>query len=437
VSPPRRRPGAAPQAGAGSATGTNRTLASPAAVGDLQSLVDQVQALRRRHKANPSAQSAAELARLREQLLEALDLDEDGDDEEEEDDEDDDDLIALSHEDSEAAFLGGVDDEIWEEDESGEWRSRRDWTRFKPAKRIPVEDGLELRSRRGAIGESWWSRRFLSAVESILSGGRLTRGRTYARQGQVIDLGIGAGLVVAQVQGSRRTPYGVQISMPAASDARWDAIVGALAAQAGYAARLLAGELPHEIEDVFAGAGVALFPERGSHLTTSCTCPDWATPCKHAAAVCYLMAEAFDDDPFLLLAFRGREREALLDELRDRRGLAVDDASAGGGVDGAPSSSEPSPSRAAPLADSLATFWSGGAGLAEVHCLPRATEAPGAVLRLLPRGVLVVRGKEVADLLEPAYARVTADAEGRAFGGGSPSRPGTKNPRDPAPPPLP
>jgi uncharacterized Zn finger protein len=212
--------------------------------------------------------------------------------------------------------------------------------------------------------------------------------------------------------------------MPAASDVRWEAIVDALAAQAGYAARLLAGELPHEIEDVFAEAGVALFPERGSHLTTSCTCPDWATPCKHAAAVCYLMAEAFDDDPFLLLAFRGREREALLDELRDRRGVAVDD----GGPDGTgrtASASEPL-TRAAPLADSLAGFWIGGAGLAEVHSLPRATEAPGAVLRLLPRGVLVVRGKEIADLLEPAYARVTTDAEGRAFGGGSPSKTGTR-----------
>lgn len=423
MSPPRQKPGAARKAG------TDRNHASAAAVGDLQGLIDQVQGLRRRHKANPSAQSAAELSRLREQLLEALDLD---DDDEEEEEDDVDAPGEFSDEDSEAAFMDGVEDEIWEEDESGEWRSRRDWSRFRTAKRIPVEDGLELRSRRGAIGESWWSRRFLSAVESILTGGRLTRGRTYARQGQVIDLGIGSGLVVAQVQGSRRTPYGVQISMPAASDARWEAIVDTLAAQAGYAARLLAGELPHEIEDVFAEAGVALFPERGSHLTTSCTCPDWATPCKHAAAVCYLMAEAFDDDPFLLLAFRGREREALLDELRDRRGLAVDD----GGPAGVPSLSAP-PSGAAPLADSLTTFWSGGAGLAEVHCLPRATEAPGAVLRLLPRGVLVVRGKEVADLLEPAYARVTADAEGRAFGSGSPSKSGAKNPRDPATPPLP
>jgi uncharacterized Zn finger protein len=410
MSPARKKPTAAHEA--------SRNLASPAAVGELQGLIDQVQALRRRHKASPSAQSAAELSRLREALLEALDLDEDDDEEEEEDDEA---LDEFSHEDSEAAFMGGVEDEIWEEDESGEWRSRRDWSRFRPAKRIPVDDGLELRSRRGAIGESWWSRRFLSAVESILTGGRLARGRTYARQGQVIDLGIGSGLVVAQVQGSRRTPYGVQISMPAASDVRWEAIVDALAAQAGYAARLLAGELPHEIEDVFAEAGVALFPERGSHLTTSCTCPDWATPCKHAAAVCYLMAEAFDDDPFLLLAFRGREREALLDELRDRRGVAVDDGVTGG----AASASKPL-SRSAPLADSLASFWSGGDGLAEVHCLPRATEAPGAVLRLLPRGVLVVRGKEIADLLEPAYARLTADAEGRAFGGGSPSKTGPR-----------
>ena len=111
----------------------------------------------------------------------------------------------------------------------------------------------------------------------------------------------------------------------------------------GYAARLLAGELPHEIEDVFAEAGAALFPERGSHLITSCTCPDWATPCKHAAAVCYLMAEAFDDDPFLLLAFRGREREALLAELRARRGGRVDGSGQRGPVPLRPGVAVPAP----------------------------------------------------------------------------------------------
>jgi len=405
MSPSRKNPGAPPKA--------NRNHTSAAAVGDLQMLVDQVQALRRRHKTQPSAQSAAELSRLRERLLKALDLDEDDGEPDQEDIESTDEFPGG---DDELHYADDTQDEIWEEDESGEWRARRDWTRFTPAKRIPVDEGLELRSRRGAIGESWWSRRFLSAVESILTSGRLTRGRTYARQGQVIDLGIGAGLVVAQVQGTRRAPYGVQILMPALSDERWDAIVDTLAGQAGYAARLLAGELPHEIEDVFAEAGAALFPERGSHLITDCTCPDWATPCKHAAAVCYLMAEAFDDDPFLLLAFRGREREVLLAELRTRRGGLVD----GVGSEGASSSDPVLPAR--PLSEDASAFWHGGSDVADIHCLPRAAEVPGAVLRLLPRGVLVVRGREVADLLEAAYARLTADGEARAFGGASPSK---------------
>ncbi len=405
MSPSRKKPGPSRKK-PGPARQPNRNHASAAAVGDLQGLVDQVQALRRRHKAQPSAQSAAELSLLRQALLEALDLNEDDDTS----DEDDVETTGAFLEDDEEGY--DVDDEIWEEDESGEWRARRDWSRFTPAKRIPVDDGLELRSRRGAIGESWWSRRFLAAVESILTGGRLTRGRTYARQGQVIDLGIGAGLVVAQVQGTRRTPYGVQISMPAASDERWAAIVDTLAGQAGYAARLLAGELPHEIEDVFAQAGVALFPERGSHLVTTCTCPDWATPCKHAAAVCYLMAEAFDDDPFLLLAFRGREREALLAELRARRGGFVEEH---GGDSPTPTSAAAVPSR--PLVEDIATFWQTASDLADVHCLPRAAEVPGAVLRLLPRGVLMAQGREVADLLEVAYARLTTQAEARAFAG--------------------
>jgi uncharacterized Zn finger protein len=405
VRPPRKNPGAPRKA--------DRNHTSAAAVGDLQALVDQVQALRRRHKAQPSPHSAAELSRLRQRLLEALDLDEDDTAPDEDGTESADEFLG-DHDELEYTDEGR--EEVWEEDESGEWRVRRDWSRFTPAKRIPVDEGLELRSRRGAIGESWWSRRFLSAVESILTHGRLTRGRTYARQGQVIDLGIGSGLAVAQVQGTRRTPYGVQISMPALSDERWRAIVETLAGQAGYAARLLAGELPHQIEDVFAEAGATLFPERGSHLITSCTCPDWATPCKHAAAVCYLMAEAFDDDPFLLLAFRGREREALLAELRARRASPAEGS-------GSQDSSAPDPVLPPrPLSEDAPTFWQGGPDLADVHCLPRATEVPGAVLRLLPRGVLVVRGREVADLLEAAYARLAADGEARAFAGGSSSK---------------
>jgi uncharacterized Zn finger protein len=243
-----------------------------------------------------------------------------------------------------------------------------------------------------------------------LAGGRLTRGRTYARQGQVIELEIGSGLIAARVQGSRRTPYRVRVAMPAAGEDQWHEIVDALASQAGYAARLLAGTLPHEIEKVFNGAGVALFPSPGSRLATDCTCPDWANPCKHIAAVCYLVAEAFDRDPFLLLTFRGRARDPLLLELRHRRGGDDDERVA-----------QPlGPLPLVPtLADCVIGFWKAGPELAEVQCRPRASDMAGAVLRQLPRGVIEVRGQDVADLLDPAYASLVRGAEVRAFGNDS------------------
>ena len=100
--------------------------------------------------------------------------------------------------------------------------------------------------------------------------------------------------------------------------AQWRSVGGALAAQALFRARLLAGEMPHEIEEVFAACGTPLFPRSAHDLEMSCSCPDWGVPCKHLAAVCYVLAEKFDDDPFAMLAWRGRGREELLGALRRR-----------------------------------------------------------------------------------------------------------------------
>jgi hypothetical protein len=310
-----------------------------------------------------------------------------------------------------------------------------------PARLVPVQAGQADPGRRrpGAAEPPGRHRREL-VVPALPLGRRVDPDRGPSGPGPHLrPPGTGdrpghrVGLVVAQVQGSRRTPYGVQISMPAASDARWEAIVDALAAQAGYAARLLAGELPHEIEDVFAGAGVALFPERGSHLTTSCTCPDWATPCKHAAAVCYLMAEAFDDDPFLLLAFRGREREALLDELRDRRGVAVDDGADPGGRRGAELFPHPSRRRAprrwrtpSPPSGAAAPGW------------PRCTASPGPPKPpgrccACCRGACSSCGARRSPI---CWSPPTPGSPPTPRGGPSeavrPSKSGAKNPRDPA-----
>ena len=181
------------------------------------------------------------------------------------------------------------------------------------------EGGLKARSTRGSIGESWWSKRFLDVLESFALGSRLTRGRNYARAGQVLSLEVGPGEVRARVQGSRPEPYAVTVRLNAYDDATWTRVEAALAEQALFTARLLAGEMPAQIEQVFAEADAPLFPTGVGQLAMQCTCPDWGVPCKHIAATFYLLAEAFDDDPFEILHWRGRDRDTLLEHLRARR----------------------------------------------------------------------------------------------------------------------
>ncbi|MEU5790936.1 SWIM zinc finger family protein [Micromonospora purpureochromogenes] len=193
---------------------------------------------------------------------------------------------------------------------------------FGPPRR--VDGGLKARSTRGAIGVSWWSRRFLEVLESFALGTRLTRGRSYARKGQVLRLDVTPGRVEATVQGSRAEPYRVGIELPVFPAALWERVERDLAAQAFFSARLLAGDLPAELEEVFVDAGAPLFPSGVAELTQRCSCPDFAVPCKHLAATFYLLAEAFDADPFQLLHWRGRGRAELLDRLRALRAGATD-----------------------------------------------------------------------------------------------------------------
>lgn len=193
-----------------------------------------------------------------------------------------------------------------------------------------VDGGLRARSTRGAIGRSWWSQRFLEVLESFALGTRLTRGRSYARAGQVVRLEVAPGTVGAVVQGSRAQPYEVSIALPPFPEAVWARVEAELAAQAFFSARLLAGDLPPELEELFGAAGAPLFPTGVAELRQRCNCPDFAVPCKHLAATFYLLAEAFDADPFQLLHWRGRSRTQLLDRLRVLRATAAgaDDQSA-------------------------------------------------------------------------------------------------------------
>ena len=288
-----------------------------------------------------------------------------------------------------------------------------------PSRPRPVEGGLKARSRRGAIGETWWSRRFIDLLESFRLGGRLDRGRRYARAGQVLDLQVAAGLVSARVQGSRVRPYRVRLETPMLAPSDWERVEQAMAGRAAFAARLLAGEMPHDIEETFAAAGVSLFPASPRNLASSCSCPDWSNPCKHVAAVYYLLAEAFDDDPFLIFAWRGRTRSELLGHLRALRGSDTSPAEAPGmSGAGGPGPGDAGglvpPLEVPPLAESLDRFWSAG-DLDALRIRPRAAEVPDALLRQLDPPAVEVAGRDLAELLTPAYRILTIAAERRAL----------------------
>ena len=197
------------------------------------------------------------------------------------------------------------------------------WPRYESTRPIDVRDGIKAKSKRGKFVKNWWADRWIAALKPLMDSGRLSRGRSYARRGQVIDIKIAPGQVTSRVQGSRRTPYRVNIELKPLRPGQWDKVLDALAEQAIFAAQLLNGEMPTEVEDVFETVDVPLFPASRGDLETDCSCPDWANPCKHIAAVYYLLGERFDEDPFLLFELRGRSQKEIASALRERRAVEV------------------------------------------------------------------------------------------------------------------
>lgn len=196
-------------------------------------------------------------------------------------------------------------------------RSFEVWPERPP--RLPGP-GPRRAAGRKPFGATWWGRAWVEALEerASLDSNRLPRGRTYARQGAVGELEVGIAEVVAPVQGSRRAPYQVRVRVRPFSEDEWTVVLDALASQSGHAAALLEGELLPDVAGDVRSVGLDLLPGAGE-VQPRCTCPDWADPCKHGAAVCYLVADELDIDPFLLFLLRGRSREELLAGIRRRR----------------------------------------------------------------------------------------------------------------------
>jgi uncharacterized Zn finger protein len=277
-----------------------------------------------------------------------------------------------------------------------------DWNYYRPDQPLKVEGGLKARSERGAIGATWWSKRWISVLESFSMGTRLTRGRLYARQGQVLSIEVEPGLVWAKVQGSQPKPYRVEIRLKPLSERDWERVTRAMAEQAVFAAKLLAGEMPRTIEEAFQAVDVSLFPKTSSDLVTKCTCPDWASPCKHSAAVYYLLAEYFDEDPFLIFKLRGQSKEEIIQRLRARR-LATLPV-----VNAAPADNEAVQEIASGplLAENLETFWQASEGLETFALHPGAARVEKAVLKRLGDAPFGIAAQSVVTILGRAYDAV-------------------------------
>jgi uncharacterized Zn finger protein len=190
--------------------------------------------------------------------------------------------------------------------------------RFPPKTKQPApKHGIKLKK----IGASWWGVRWIEALERILGAdsGRLSRGRTYARAGRTHDLIVKKSKVRALVTGSRPEPYEVSIALGSLPADTWQRVLTGMAAKAEFAAELLAGQMPKDLDEVFRAAGTSLFPRDRTDLVTSCSCPDNGDPCKHVAATHYVLGEALDQDPFLLFELRGRSKQQVLEALRALR----------------------------------------------------------------------------------------------------------------------
>ena len=280
----------------------------------------------------------------------------------------------------------------------------RYWAFRFPPKSTPREakGGIKAQSKQGGFAKSWWARRWIGVLESFHLGNRLARGRSYARRGQVISIGIDVGVVRASVQGSRRSPYTVTIRVATLSGADGEKLGRALGSQVLFAAKLLANQMPQDIETVFEKVNLSLFPQTLSDLNTECSCPDWSNPCKHVAAVYYLLGEEFDRDPFLIFKLRGLDREHLIgliggEQQRDDNLQSADDS--------AYESSE-----SEPISTEASRFWDGAGPPASSGLDLQTPPVVAPLLRRLGSFPFWRADRRFIEFFEPIYERSSRKA---------------------------
>jgi len=269
------------------------------------------------------------------------------------------------------------------------------WRSFPKTTPKPVKDGIKAKSRRGDFGESWVGKEWIEVLKSFGRSNRLTRGKRYARKGQVRDFQVEKGEVTAQVQGSRSSPYSVSIELPPYPESAWEEIVEEISSVPLYYSAFSSGQVPEDFKGVLSELDLSLPPENSKELSTRCSCPDSANPCKHIAAVYYLLGEAFDEDPFQLIKIRGRTREELLNAI----------SASGGGPE---EETAPSPEPDRPLDTTPERFWRPGPELPPAEGGEGESKVDPTVLKLLGPPQFLPDSKKYRRSLRKAYEIVSS-----------------------------
>lgn len=167
--------------------------------------------------------------------------------------------------------------------------------------------------------KTWWGPEFLTSLEQIMDEGRLKRGNSYSSDYRLVKFDVNLNNVTSRVRGNKsayfevyETPYyDVKITFDKVAAKHWKSVLSKVGANANWVTHLILGEVPPTINEAFKNANVSLLPQSANEMRTTCSCPDWANPCKHVAGTYIRLASILDQDPIALFELRGLKRAAL------------------------------------------------------------------------------------------------------------------------------
>ncbi len=171
------------------------------------------------------------------------------------------------------------------------------------------------------FGKTWWGEHWLRSLENVDYDNRLPRGASYARNGYVKEVKIKENQILAKVAGSRPSPYKVNLIVPPFFEEQIELMMQSIIERPALISKLLNRELDPEILTIAEKAGLKVFPKQWTDFKMQCSCPDWAVPCKHLAAVIYMVSREIDNNPFMVFEIH---KVNLLDELK-KRGIFIAD----------------------------------------------------------------------------------------------------------------